>query len=113
MELKAKLENGVLTINTPKTIDTTNSVEVQESIYKCIDANPGFTSIVLDFEETTYISSVGLRVVLKIKKDYDASSIINARSEVYEIFEMTGFTDIINVRKAYRRISTEGCKVIG
>ena len=39
--------------------------------------------------------------------------IINASPEVYDIFEMTGFTEMIPVQKAYRRLSVDGCEVIG
>lgn len=39
--------------------------------------------------------------------------VVNASSEVYDIFSMTGFTDILNVKKAMRHISVDGCEVIG
>ena len=113
MELQFKKENGILTIKGPETIDTTNATEAGEAFKKVIDANLGDDALVLDLDTTRYISSVGLRLILKIKKEHDNFKIINANSDVYEVFEMTGFTDIIDVSKAYRRISTEGCKVIG
>ena len=113
MQLEFKKENGVMTIKGPETIDTTNAVEAGEAFTSVIDANLGDDALVLDLDTTRYISSVGLRLILKIKKAHDNFKIINANSDVYEVFEMTGFTDIIDVSKAYRRISTEGCKVIG
>ena len=113
MELEFKKDGGVLTVRAPKTIETTNFAEVEESLRKVINAQLGSDKLVIDLDDTTYVSSVGLRVILKLKKEHDSLELINASREVYEVFEMTGFTDIIKVSKAYRRISTEGCKVIG
>ncbi|MBP5466512.1 MAG: phosphotransferase, partial [Clostridia bacterium] len=57
--------------------------------------------------------SAGLRIVLRLKKSEPSFTIINANSEVYEIFEMTGFTEMIDIKKAYRRISLDGAEIIG
>ena len=43
----------------------------------------------------------------------DNTSVINASTEVYDIFDMTGFTKIVNIEKAFPQISTEGCPLIG
>ena len=56
-------------------------------------------SIIFDFEEVDYISSSGLKIVLKCKKQVENTLIINCNDLTYEIFEMTGFTDIINIGK--------------
>lgn len=60
-----------------------------------------------------YISSAGLRVLLKLTKSVGEVSIVNVSPEVYEIFDVTGFTSILNVKKALREISVDGCEVIG
>nr|MCR4685155.1 phosphotransferase [Lachnospiraceae bacterium] len=52
-------------------------------------------------------------VILRLKKSVPDVSLINVSSEVYEIFEMTGFTEMMDVQKAYRVISVDGCEVIG
>lgn len=52
-------------------------------------------------------------MLLRLRKKTPSMKIINASSEVYDVFEMTGFTEIIPVEKAYRRISVDGCEVIG
>ena len=72
-----------------------------------------YDAVVLDAANTKYISSAGLRVVLGIKKKVDNTSVINASTEVYDIFEMTGFTKIVNIEKAFPVISIEGCPLIG
>lgn len=71
--------------------------------------------ITLDVAELEYISSAGLRVILGLKKRCADKplSIINASSEVKEVFDMTGFSDIIDVKAACRKINLDGCAVIG
>ena len=105
-------ENKILTIILDERIDTSNAKEVEQQIFAAVnEKNPA--KIILDAHKLEYISSVGLRVVLKIKKTLDNTEVINASLEVYDIFEMTGFTDILTVKKTLREISVEGCEIIG
>jgi len=92
-------------------IDSTSAPEAEKQMNEYIQ---GFTGeLVLDISELEYISSAGLRVVLRLKKANSSTRIINASSDVYEIFDMTGFTEMMDIAKAYRKISVEGCEVIG
>ena len=50
-------------------------------------------------EKLRYISSAGLRIVVRLKKLYDDTRIIKAQEAVYEVFDMVGFTDLMNVEK--------------
>ena len=67
----------------------------------------------LDAGELEYISSAGLRVLLKLRKQQDTLEIFEVSPAIYEIFSTTGFTDLLNVRERLRRISVEGCRLIG
>jgi uncharacterized protein (TIGR02172 family) len=69
--------------------------------------------VTLDASALEYISSAGLRVILRLKKTNPELRIVNVSSEVYEILDMTGFTEIMPVEKAYRVVSVEGCEEIG
>lgn len=92
-------------------IDSVNAADVENDIQSRI---PGENvSLTLDASELAYISSAGLRILLKIKKTNPDISIINVNSDVYEILEMTGFTEMMTVEKAYKTVSIEGCEVIG
>ena len=113
MELFSQNENGRVLVKLPDTINTTNAVEVENSINEQLAKYDNISSLVLDASILQYISSVGLRIVLKLKQTYDDLTVIDASSSVYEIFEMTGFTDMMNIKKALRRVSIEGCPVIG
>ncbi len=106
------IENDTLTIKLCGRIDSNNAAEAEKEIFGIIEES-GAESVVLDAENTEYISSAGLRIILKLKKTIDNSKIINASPEVYEIFEMTGFSEIIDVEKALREISVDGCEKIG
>ena len=107
-----KLENSVLTLRLQGRIDSLNAAEVEKEIEGIRAANPA-SSIVLDCEALEYISSAGLRVILRLKKAVDDTRLVNVNSDVYEIFDVTGFTEMMDVQKAYRVISVEGCEAIG
>lgn len=93
-------------------IDTQNSGMFQQEIEEALSEGP-FKSVVLDADDLTYISSAGLRVILMVKKRVPDFSIINTSRDVYDIFEMTGFNNIIDVKKAYRKFSVDGLELIG
>ena len=100
------------TIELAGRIDSGNAARVEESILAQLEG-AGIVPLVLDAEGLEYISSAGLRVLLRLRKTYPDITVTGVRSEVYEIFEMTGFTEMMNVEKAYRVVSVEGCEVIG
>jgi len=110
--LEFKTENGKLIVCLIGHIDSNNAVEVEQKIMENMDANPD-VPVILDCTKLEYISSAGLRVVLKVSKRCAETEIINVSSEVYEIFDMTGFTQMLNVKKAFKTISVKGCEVIG
>jgi uncharacterized protein (TIGR02172 family) len=51
-------------------------------------------------------------VILRLRKEEPKLAIINVASDVYEVFDMTGFTDMVTIEKAYQRMSVEGCEFI-
>ena len=110
--INVKNENGLLTIGLVGHIDSNNAVEVEREITSVRKANT-FENIVVDAADLEYISSAGLRIILRLKKSYPELKVINVSSEVYEIFDITGFTEMMEIRKAYRQLSIEGCEIIG
>ena len=93
-------------------IDSNNSAKTEEDINARLEGC-GSTAVILDGEALEYISSAGLRVVLRLKKNHPDLCIVNVCPEVYDILEMTGFTEMMRVERAYKVISTEGCEEIG
>ena len=107
-----RIENDALVIGIEGRVDSTNASEIERQIEAIRTANPA-DEVVLDFENLEYISSAGLRVILRLKKAVPATRIANVTADVYEILDMTGFTEMMEVSKAYRVFSVEGCEVIG
>ncbi len=87
-------------------IDSTNAAEFEKEI---MAAQPKE----IDASQLKYISSAGLRVLLKLAKTVGDVTVNNVSSEVYEIFDVTGFTEILNVRKAFKEIDINGKEKIG
>lgn len=104
--------NDTLTVKPEGKVDTSNAAEVEKEIFALVDEYKP-AKVIIDAQKLKYISSAGLRVVLKLKKTVDDSIIINASLEVYDILDMTGFTNLIDVKKAFREVSVEGCEMIG
>ena len=106
-------KDGKLEIKLEGRIDTNNAPDVEQEIMSALDANDGKEPI-FDAENLEYISSAGLRVLMKIRKKFNKPvDIINVSRDVYDIFETTGFTDLLNVKKAYRKISIDGLQLLG
>lgn len=93
-------------------IDAQNANEVASTIDGFLSGFEGQRLLVV-CTKLKYISSAGLRIFLKLKKSYPDIRIVDVSNDVYDIFEMTGFTEILDVERSYRRISIEGCEKIG
>ena len=78
-------------------VDTTTAPTLEKEIK---DSLSGVTSLVFDFAKVEYISSAGLRVLLscqKIMSKQGSMKLINVGDDIMEIFEVTGFTDILTI----------------
>ncbi len=105
--------SGKLMITLEGRIDSNNAADVEKSILEIVNTHEGMT-VVFDAEKLEYISSAGLRVLLKVMKLFDEPlEVQNVSREVYEIFDVTGFAEMLNVKKALRKVSIEGCEAIG
>jgi len=107
-----KLEGSRLFLCPNGRVDSNNADYVEKEISEAIANNP-HESVTIDADNLQYISSAGLRDILRLRKNEPTLTIINASSEIYDIFEMTGFTEMIPVSKGYRKLSVDGCEVIG
>ena len=110
--VSCRKENDALVIALCGNIDSVNAPEVEEKIRTAMAETPSET-ILLDCDKLVYTTSAGLRVILRLKQEVEDTRVINVHPEVYEVLEMTGFTELMRVEKAYRVISVEGCEVIG
>ena len=112
MTFDFKLENGILTVSLEGRLDTEASVKFEADLLE-ISKNNQHESLILDAEKLQYVASSGLRTVLKMAKTEKNFSIVNVSDPVFSVFEMTGFSRIINIKKALRKIDLEKCEKIG
>ena len=111
MDITYRIDKDILYIAVEGRIDASNANDAEEKIFSIKNDNPG-KHTVLDADQLEYISSAGLRVILRLRKEEPKLAIINVAADVYEVFDMTGFTDMVTIEKAYQRMSTEGCEFI-
>ena len=97
MMIEIKKNLSETTIEVVGRLDTTTA----PSLEKTIDENITETkSLILDFKGLEYISSAGLRVLLGAQKKMQQSGAMkvkNVREEIMDVFEMTGFADILTI----------------
>ena len=79
-------------------LNSYNAEEVEKEIDGQI-AKGGFDTVVFEIGGLRYMSSAGLRIVAKLKQQYDDFSIINMSDDIYEVFVMVGFNDLINIQR--------------
>lgn len=106
------IDNGKLIIDLSGHIDSSNSSALETDINRIRAEHPQ-GGLTLDALHLEYISSAGLRVILRLTQKEEDIKLINVSSSVYEVLEMTGFTEMLKVEKAFRVISIEGCEIIG
>ena len=106
-------ENGRLTVVLEGRIDAGNAPALDKELSGVIGQHSG-DEIVFDAKKLEYISSAGLRVLLKVQKTSGKPvTISDVSRNVYDILETTGFVELLNVKKAMRRVSLDGCELIG
>ena len=109
--IEFRTDKNILYINLVGRIDASNATDVENEIIEIRKANQGMHTV-LDADALEYISSAGLRIMLRLRKEEPTLAIINVSPEVYSVFEMTGFTEMITVEKTYRRINIDNCEFI-
>ena len=109
--IEFRTDKDILYINLTGRIDATNAADFESGISEIRNANTGMHTV-LDADTLEYISSAGLRVILRLRKEEPQLAIINVSPEVYDVFEMTGFAEMMTVEKTYPRISLDGCEFI-
>lgn len=111
--MRSRKENNQLIVNLDGKINSQNADEVKSALLQLRKENPDCT-IVFDADDLIYISSAGLRILLDTAKEQkNGLTILNVSPSVYEIFDLTGFLKIMDVRRKMREISVDGCEIIG
>ena len=97
LNINRTVENQTAIISLEGRLDTVTAPELEKELQALL---PGLTELKLDFVKLDYISSAGLRVLLsaqKVMNKQGEMTLTNVSEAVMEIFEVTGFTDILTV----------------
>ena len=99
MNVLKKKDGSHLTVALEGRLDTTTSPQLEHELSNALG---GIDELVFDLEKLDYISSAGLRVLLSTQKIMNRQGdmeICNVKPEIMEIFEVTGFVDILTIRE--------------
>ena len=97
MEIKKETNGNILNVTIGGRVDTTTAPALETELKGSYDS---CNELVLDFADVEYISSAGLRVLLSAQKVMSKKSgmkLINVSGDIMEIFEVTGFSDILTI----------------
>lgn len=97
MTIEKAQNNGALTLALEGRLDTVTAPQLEAELKTALE---GAKSLTLDFSKLDYISSAGLRVLLsahKILASKGGMKVTNVNEIVREVFEVTGFADILNI----------------
>lgn len=97
LKIEKKMEDGACTIALEGRLDTVTSPDFEKEVE---EIKEDLKDLVLDLEKLEYISSSGLRVLLaaqKLMNKQGAMKVVNVGGPIMEIFEVTGFSDILTI----------------
>ncbi len=97
MNINVTKEGTMFTIELEGRLDTTTAPQLEQTLQESIG---DCQSLILDFAKLEYISSAGLRVILAAQKTMNKQGsmvIKNVNSTIMEVFEITGFSDILTI----------------
>lgn len=93
MDINKVADNGKLKVAISGRLDTTTAPELEKEL-----DFTGITSVEFDLDDLEYVSSAGLRVILMVQKNMKGNFVLkNVKPEIMEIFEITGFADILTI----------------
>lgn len=96
MKINKSLNGNELKIALDGRLDTNTSSELEQEVQDLA----GIKSLIFDFEKLEYISSAGLRILLTCQKKMNLQGnmvILNVNDSIKEIFDITGFSDILTL----------------
>lgn len=97
MNIKIKTENGKTMLHIDGRLDTVTAPELEKALDGVLDAA---NELIFDMTGLEYISSAGLRVILRAQKAMNAKGsmkITGANDSIMEVFDITGFLDILTI----------------
>jgi len=94
-------------------LDTSSAAQIKADIDQFLSTSAPIHSVTANAAQLEYVSSSGLRILLSLAKQYKDFTLVDVNADVYDVLTMTGFVKIMNVERALRQMSIDGCQVIG
>lgn len=97
MTITKTVENKTVTLAVEGRLDTTTAPQLEAMISEVV---PAADELILDFAKLEYVSSAGLRVILKAQKAMNAKGsmkLTHVNEDIMEVFDITGFLDILTI----------------
>lgn len=97
MKINKDLNGKTLTLQIVGRLETSTAPELEETIDASLS---GVEELIMDMGELEYVSSAGLRVILKAQKAMNAQGsmkVIHVNETIMEVFDITGFVDILTI----------------
>lgn len=111
--MKTQTEGNQIIAFPDENITSNNALAVEQELCQIAASEPD-KELVIDASLIEYVSSAGLRIFLGLTNSIEGKlTIRNVSPSLYEIFDITGFTELLNVEKKMRELSVDGCEVIG
>ena len=98
LQITKNVSDSALTLALEGRLDTTTAPQLEGAVKESLD---GVTSLTMDFAKLEYVSSAGLRVLLASQKQMNTQGemvIVNACDDIREVFDITGFSDILTIK---------------
>lgn len=108
MSINISNKDGILIVSPETRLDTTSAPEAEALIIAALEE--GDLKVIMDFSGTEYISSAGLRIILKTAKLLKPKSgtivLCNANEQINEVLEISGFSTMVSVYKSQEEAFT-------
>ncbi len=111
-DFSSRLSEGELRLFLSGELDTAAAAAIESGLF-ALTAETPHERLVLDLGGLLYVSSAGLRLILRLCKSEAFFSVENVSSEIYRTLEMTGFTELMRVERAFRELDITGLPLIG
>ena len=108
--VKYEIEGKKLTAVFEGKVNAANAADVEKEL---LEQAGGMEEVILDYEKLKYVSSAGIRTLVRLKQTAKNISIVNAPADIYEVLDNTGITNIIKVTRALREVSIDQLEKIG
>lgn len=96
--MKFELENDVLRLFFEGELNSSNAEYIEKDIDEITSKN-AFKSIILDMEKLNYISSAGIRIIIRLKHLCSQTSIEKVQEDVGDIFDMVGLQNVLSITR--------------